>query len=230
LHLSSDLGLVRDGTGATAADRIRAQRGTEGERRRLARDVRREDVQSLSNADQVAAFFSVLGYQTDARVPQTAANLGITAESLGRQITRLERLADQEGLLQVYLCELSSVTVAVTRALAAALRNRAGNYLLILTHDYERPAARWADKREAEVRKSLLEPTLQALGFALEKVKGSHDDRPDPDYLLRAGNGAGSPLAVCLTYRYADELRDAASTALEKEAVLVVVMAVYHVD
>jgi hypothetical protein len=30
--------------------------------------------------------------------------------------------------------------------------------------------------------------------------------------------------------RYADELRDAASTALEEEAVLVVVMAVYHVD
>jgi hypothetical protein len=30
--------------------------------------------------------------------------------------------------------------------------------------------------------------------------------------------------------RYADELRDAAATALEEEAVLVVVMAVYHVD
>ncbi|NWG76060.1 MAG: hypothetical protein HXY24_15915, partial [Rubrivivax sp.] len=42
-----------------------------------------------------------------------------------------------EGLLQVYLFELDSVTVAATRALARAFRNRAGNYLLILTSDYD---------------------------------------------------------------------------------------------
>ena len=71
-------------------------------------------------------------------LPQAPANLGITAESLVRQITHLERVADQEALLQVYLIELSSVTLAATRGLAAALRNRAGNYLLVLTHDYER--------------------------------------------------------------------------------------------
>ena len=104
----------------------------------LDRDIRREDLQGVSNRDQVAALFAALGYQTDARLTQAPANLGITSESLVRQITHLERLADQEGLLQVYLAELSSVTLAATRGLAAALRNRAGNYLLVLTHDYER--------------------------------------------------------------------------------------------
>jgi hypothetical protein len=46
-------------------------------------------------------------------------------------------IADQENLFQVYLFELDTVTVAHTRALARAFRNRAGNYLLVLTSDYE---------------------------------------------------------------------------------------------
>jgi hypothetical protein len=104
----------------------------------LDRDIRREDVQTLSSRDQVAALFAALGYQTDARLTQSPANLGITAESLLRQIRHVERLADQEGLLQVYLIELSSVTLAATRGIASALRNRAGHYVLVLTHDYER--------------------------------------------------------------------------------------------
>ena len=37
-----------------------------------------------------------------------------------------------------YLVELTSVTMAATQGLARALRNRAGNYLLVLTDDYER--------------------------------------------------------------------------------------------
>ncbi|MBI4517491.1 MAG: hypothetical protein HY699_16935 [Deltaproteobacteria bacterium] len=102
------------------------------------RDVRREDIQSLSTRDQAAAFFAMLGYRTEARLVQSAANLGVTTESLIRQITHIERLADHEGLLQVYLAELSSVTLAATRGIAAALRKRAGNYLLVLTHDCER--------------------------------------------------------------------------------------------
>lgn len=283
----------------------------------LDKDIRREDVQGLSNADQIAAFFSVLGYRTDARLQQTPANLGIAAESVTRHITKLERIADHEGMLQVYLFELSSVTVAATRAIASALRNRAGDYLLVLTHDYERidfvlleksapvpatgqtiaqkqvsvrprpltierrnpnrvalrvlrrlsytepdpfaqldklksafdiadwsdehfnnralfadyylrerlpetaewqedakptfralraryerAAARWADKREGELRRGLLEPLFEDLGYVFEKVKASTDDRPDPDYLLRAGGKSGPPVAVCLAYRW----------------------------
>src|SRR3990172_3802010 len=96
------------------------------------------EIQSLSSLDAVAALFAKLGYNTDARTPQTAGNLGITADSTVRPIKKIELIADQEGLLQVYLFELQSVTVAHTRALARAFRNRAGNYLLILTSDYDR--------------------------------------------------------------------------------------------
>jgi hypothetical protein len=98
----------------------------------------RQDVQALSSADAFAAFFARLGYNTDARTAQTAGNLGITADSTVRPIKKIELIADQEGLLQVYLFELQTVTVAHTRALARAFRNRAGNYLLILTSDYDR--------------------------------------------------------------------------------------------
>jgi hypothetical protein len=101
-------------------------------------DLSRQDIQSLSSADAVAAFFARLGYNTDAQTAQTAGNLGITADSTVRPIKKIELIADQEGLLQVYLFELQTVTVAHTRALARAFRNRAGNYLLILTSDYDR--------------------------------------------------------------------------------------------
>jgi len=96
------------------------------------------DIQALSDADAVAAFFERLGYNTSVRRIQTPANLGITADSTLRPIKKIELLADQERLLQVYLFELRSVTVAHTRAIANAFRLLAGNYLLVLTSDYER--------------------------------------------------------------------------------------------
>jgi len=105
------------------------------------RELTKADIQSLSSRDSVASFFAALGYRTEARLPQTCAAMGITAESLQRQITYIERMALQEhgaGPLDVYLIEMNSVTVAETQGLARALRNRAGNYLLVLTDDYER--------------------------------------------------------------------------------------------
>lgn len=57
---------------------------------------------------------------------------------MGRAITHVEQLAAHEGLLHVYLFELDSVTIALTNALARAFRNKQGNYLLVLTSDYER--------------------------------------------------------------------------------------------
>jgi hypothetical protein len=77
-------------------------------------DLSRQDVQALSSADGVAAFFARLGYNTDARTAQTPGNLGITADSTVRPIKEIELIADQEGLLQVYLFELQSVTVTHT--------------------------------------------------------------------------------------------------------------------
>ena len=99
------------------------------------------DVQTLASRDGVAAFFARLGYRTDSRQPQSTAAMGITASTLVRQIRHIERVAvDDDGAepLDVYLIELTSVTVASTHGLARALRNRVGNYLLILTDDYER--------------------------------------------------------------------------------------------
>jgi hypothetical protein len=101
-------------------------------------DITASEVQQLAGADAVAAFFAKLGYRTDVRVSQTPGNLGITADGTVRPIKRVELIADQEGLLQVYLFELATVTVTHTRALARAFRNRAGNYLLVLTSDYDR--------------------------------------------------------------------------------------------
>ena len=105
------------------------------------KNITASEVQTLASRDGVVASFAGLGYRTDSRQPQSTAAMGITAASLVRQIRHIERVAvhdDGAEPLDVYLIELTSVTVAATHGLARALRNRAGNYLLILTDDYER--------------------------------------------------------------------------------------------
>ncbi len=105
------------------------------------RNISVADVQTLATRDGVAAFFAALGYRTDSRQPQSVSAMGITAGSLARQIKHIERIAvhdDGAEPLDSYLIELSSVTIAATQGLARALRNRAGNYLLVLTDDYDR--------------------------------------------------------------------------------------------
>lgn len=100
-------------------------------------ELRPGDLQDLASADAVAAFFARLGYRTEGRVSQKPGHLGITAEGTLRPIRRMELIATQEDLFQVYLFELKSVTVAHTRALTRNFRNRAGLFLLVLTSDYE---------------------------------------------------------------------------------------------
>ena len=104
---------------------------------RLDAEIQSRDVQAISSADAIAAFFARLGYNTNARLKQTPANLGMAAEGTIRPIRNVELIADHEGFLQVYLLELSSVTVTHTRALARAFRNSVGDQLLVLTNDYE---------------------------------------------------------------------------------------------
>jgi hypothetical protein len=101
-------------------------------------DLSERDVQALSSADELVALLARMGYDTNARTVQTPGNLGIAAEATLRPIRRIELAADQDGLFQVYIFELTSVTVMHTRALARAFRNRAGNFLLVLTSDWER--------------------------------------------------------------------------------------------
>lgn len=102
------------------------------------KEIRSEQIQAIRNADGVAALFAKLGYRTEARITQTADVLGITPESTCSQIKKIELIADQEGRLQIYLFEVASLTQALTHTIARAFRNRAGNYLLVLTADYDR--------------------------------------------------------------------------------------------
>ena len=105
------------------------------------KDLKSEDVQALAGKDNLVFFFASLGYDTEVRLPLTSAALGITAEQLQRHIKNIEQLAVQEDgaePLYVYLVELTSVTIAATQGLARALKNRLGNYVLVLTDDYKR--------------------------------------------------------------------------------------------
>ena len=105
------------------------------------RNISVADVQTLVTRDGVVAFFAALGYRTDSRQSQSVSAMGITAGPLSRQIKHIERIAvhdDGAEPMDLYLIELTSVTIAATQGLARALRNRAGNYLLVLTDDYER--------------------------------------------------------------------------------------------
>ena len=104
----------------------------------LDREVKTQHVQQINSRDAVASFFSYLGYDVEERTEQRAENLGITADSLKTSIEHIENLATQEGQLRVLLVELKSVTVAHTRTLVNSLRNLSGDFLLVLTSDYER--------------------------------------------------------------------------------------------
>ena len=125
-------------------------------------ELKSSDLQSLSSRQAILAFFTRLSYSTDTHLEQTPAAMGFTADALVREILHIERIADEEdGELQVYLIELKHLTVVNTQALARALKNRAGNFLLVLTADYER------------IDFVLLEPVLperKGTGLAMSQV------------------------------------------------------------
>ena len=104
----------------------------------LDREIRREQVQDIRNVDGLVALFAELGYRTDLRAIQTTEALAITPESAASQIKKIERIADQESLLQIFLFEVTSLTQALTQSILRAFKNRAGQYLLVLTDDYDR--------------------------------------------------------------------------------------------
>ena len=103
-------------------------------------ELSRLDIVELSSRDALAAFFAKLGYSTNERLVQRASAMGFSSDALKAAITHIERIASEEGgLLEVYLVELRSVTVANTRALVNAFRNLSILFpLLVLTDDYQR--------------------------------------------------------------------------------------------
>src|SRR6266513_1224542 len=101
-------------------------------------ELSREDIQLLSNRDDLAAFFAKLGYNTNDRLVQNIAAMGFSSDNLKAAITHIERLASQDArLFEVYLFELKSVTIANTQGIVRSFRNRPGDYLLVLTDDYQ---------------------------------------------------------------------------------------------
>ncbi len=102
-------------------------------------ELSREDIQLLSSRDALAAFFAKFGYDTNDRLVQNVAAMSFSSDNLKSAITNIERLASQDGrMFEVYLFELKSVTVANTQGIVRAFRNRPGDYLLVLTDDYQR--------------------------------------------------------------------------------------------
>ncbi|SPE34495.1 conserved hypothetical protein [Acidobacteriia bacterium SbA2] len=99
------------------------------------RELTTRDIQSLNSADALAALLAKLGYDTSVRTVQTPGNLGLS-DAVARPVKRIELLA-RNDLLQVYLFELKSVTVASIRSLAGGFRNLAGRFLFVFTADYE---------------------------------------------------------------------------------------------
>lgn len=96
------------------------------------------DLQGLSSPDALAVFFAQLGYPTDPRLEQLPEHLGVPQRFRG-ELRRIERLAADPDGLEVYLFELRSVTVAATRVLCRTLRDRGGDFLLVLASaDYDR--------------------------------------------------------------------------------------------
>src|SRR5262249_27572639 len=99
------------------------------------------------------AFFTKLGYATSSRTTQSAANLAVP-EATSRDINKIELLADHQVFFQVYLFELKSITVANIKGLARAFKNRAGNFLLVLTSDYDDIEFVLLDREIAETAES----------------------------------------------------------------------------
>jgi len=135
-------------------------------------ELSREDIQLLSNSNALAAFFAKLGYDTNDRLVQNVAAMGFTSDNLKSAITHIERLASQDArLFEVYLFELKSVTVANTQGIVRAFRNRPGDYLLILTDDYQRLDFVLVERYTAEISRSQPQETF-SMNLSVPKQVG----------------------------------------------------------
>lgn len=105
---------------------------------------------------------------------QSPGNLGIIAEAIVRRIKKIELIADNEGFFQVYLFQLVSVTIADARALTTSFRNRAGNFLLVLTADFDRLDFVFVERIPVEVQTSTIgtpQPKVRARTISIERRK-----------------------------------------------------------
>ena len=100
-------------------------------------DLKVADMAGLAGREEVGAFFARLGYPVG-ESKETFPDAEGMKESLCEAIQHIALLArDDTGLLDVYLIEFPSVTVARINDLAVHFKNR-GWALAVLTSDYER--------------------------------------------------------------------------------------------
>lgn len=109
------------------------------------------DISNLDSRDAVRDFLGRLGYDVS-QARQTFPEAEGMPQRLQEIVKYLELSASDAPFLDVYLIELSSVTVAHIQALATHFKNRAGQVLAILTQDYKRLDfvlfdLRWADNQ-----------------------------------------------------------------------------------
>src|SRR5882724_11492345 len=98
------------------------------------------DIQLLSSLEGVIAFFGKLRYNIDDHLAQTTAAMDFTSEQMRTPIKHIERIASHTDFdsFSIYLFELTRMTFALPTEIVKNFRNRPGNYLLVLTDDYER--------------------------------------------------------------------------------------------
>src|SRR5579859_1207137 len=134
-------------------------------------ELSREDIQLLSSRDALAAFFAKLGFDTNDRLVQNITAMGFTSDNLKSAITHIERLASQDArMFEVYLFELKSVTVAHTQAIVRTFRNRPGDYLLVLTDDYQRLDFVLVERYTSELARSQPQETFTLAQSAARQV------------------------------------------------------------
>ena len=101
-------------------------------------DLRPSNLSGLTGPAEVRAFFARLGYPTESWRETFPDSEGMR-ENLASAVRRMELVArDELGLLDIYLLEVSSVTVARIQELASHFRQRGGYVMAVLTSDYER--------------------------------------------------------------------------------------------
>lgn len=99
--------------------------------------VRDQDIQALSSIDEIAKFFTQLRYPEN-RIPIPPEQLGFP-QALCDSVQQLEMITQiDDGIfnLQIYFIRLLSVTVARTRELVRQFRDLNGEFLLIITDDF----------------------------------------------------------------------------------------------
>jgi hypothetical protein len=140
--------------------------------------LQQSDVTNLSSRSAIREFFVRLGYDAS-QARETFPQAEGMPQRLQEAIKFLELSASDEfGLLNVYLIELTSVTVAHIQALATHFKSRPGQVLAVLTQDYKRLDFVLFELREVEAQ------SPSAAGYRVLPRRFTFDrERPSPERL-----------------------------------------------